>query len=141
MEFEIINTYKNEIIKDFKKYAQDVLKDHEFKVSDIKYLITIAQNKNVKLNEISSLLNVDKAVVTRTIKRLEELGYVNKMKDEKDTRASIISLSEKGKEEINEIKNIFKEWFDKVTYTFTEEEKEQYINFMKRVYKNRVYKN
>ncbi|MGL6104987.1 MarR family winged helix-turn-helix transcriptional regulator [Romboutsia sp.] len=141
MEFEIINTYKNEIIKDFRKYAQEALKNHEFKVSDIKYLVIIEQNKNIKLNELSILLNVDKAVVTRTIKRLEDLGYVKKKKDEKDTRSSKLSLNKKSEESLQDLRGIFKDWFDKVTYSFTEEEKQLYINFMKRVYENRIYKN
>lgn len=141
LEVEIINTYKNGIIKDFRKYAQSALKDHDFKVSDIKYLINIEQNKNINLNELSVILNVDKAIITRTIKRLENLGYVIKEKDENDTRSSKLSLTKKSKDKLEELKGIFKEWFDKVTYNFTEEEKEIYIKLTKMVYENRIYKN
>lgn len=140
MEFEIINKYKNEIIKDFNKYAQDALIDHDFKVADLKYLLIISENKNIKLQDLSILLNVDKAMVTRTIKRLVELDYINKEVDKKDTRSYRLSLTEKSERNLVQLRSIFKEWFDKVTIDFTKKEKDIYISLMKKVYENRVYK-
>lgn len=140
MEFEIINKYKNEIIKDFNKYAQDALIDHDFKVADLKYLLIISENKNIKLQDLSILLNVDKAMVTRTIKRLVELDYINKEVDKKDTRSYRLSLTEKSERNLVQLRSIFKEWFDKVTIGFTKKEKDIYVSLMKKVYENRVYK-
>lgn len=140
MEFEIVNKYKNEIIKDFNKYAQDAIKDHDFKVADLKYLLVIAENKNIKLKDLSDILNVDKAMVTRTIKRLVKLGYIIKEQDEKDTRSYKLSLSEKSKENLMEIRSIFKEWYDKVTIGFTNDEKNMYVKLIKKIYENRTNK-
>lgn len=140
MEFEIINKYKNEIVKDFNKYAQDAIKDHDFKVADLKYLLVISENKYIKLNELSAILNVDKAMVTRTIKRLEQLGYVIKEQDEKDTRSYRLSLSQKSENNLIELRSIFTEWYDNVTNNFNENEKILYVELMKKVYDNRIYK-
>ena len=140
LEFEIINKYKNEIIKDFNKYAQEALVDHDFKVADLKYLLIISENKNIKLQELAIVLNVDKAVVTRTIKRLVELDYVNKDIDEKDSRSFNLSLTKKSEKKLAELKSIFKEWYDKLTINFTEDEKSMYIGIMKKAYENRIYK-
>ena len=140
MEFEIINKYKNGIVKDFNKYAQEALVEHDFKVADLKYLLIISENKDIKLQELAMALNVDKAVVTRTIKRLVELEYVNKDIDEKDSRSFKLSLTKKSEKRLAELKSIFKEWYDKLTINFTEYEKSMYIGLMKKAYENRIYK-
>ena len=140
MEFELVNKYKTEINKDFRKYAESALKNYDFTIANLKYLFIIERNKGINLNEIATELNIDKAMVTRGIKKLDELGYVNKVQDENDTRAYKLSLSEKGEESLNSLQHIFKEWFEKVTHDFTEEEKNLYIKLIKKVYENRIYR-
>lgn len=140
MEFELVNKYKTEINKDFRKYAESILKDHDFTIANLKYLFIIDRNKGINLNEIATELNIDKAMVTRGIKKLDELGYVNKVQDESDTRAYKLSLSEKGQKSLFSLQHIFKEWFEKITYNLTEEEKNLYVKLMKKVYENRIYK-
>lgn len=140
MEFELINKYKTEINKDFRKYAESALKDYDFTIANLKYLLVIERNIDINLNEIAVKLNIDKAMITRGIKKLVELGYVNKVQDENDTRSYKLSLSKEGQETLSSLRGIFKDWFDKVTHNFTEEEKDLYIKLMKRVYQNRIYK-
>jgi DNA-binding MarR family transcriptional regulator len=103
-------------------------------------LLVIEGNQDINLNEIAIKLNIDKAMVTRGIKKLVELGYVSKLQDEKDTRSYKLSLSKEGQETLSSLRDIFKDWFDKVTHNFTEEEKNLYITLMKRVHQNRIYK-
>lgn len=140
MEFELVNRYKTEINKDFRKYAESVLKEYGFTVANLKYLFIIERNQGINLNEIATELNIDKAMVTRGIKKLVDLGYVNKNQDENDTRAYKLTLSDKGNQILNSLRGIFKEWFDKVTHDFSDEERIIYIKLMKKVYENRVYK-
>ncbi|WP_270939969.1 MarR family winged helix-turn-helix transcriptional regulator [Romboutsia lituseburensis] len=140
MEFELVNRYKTEINKDFRKYAESVLKEYGFTVANLKYLFIIERNQGINLNEIATELNIDKAMVTRGIKKLVDLGYVNKNQDENDTRAYKLTLSDNGNQILNSLRGIFKEWFDKVTHDFSDEERTIYIKLMKKVYENRVYK-
>lgn len=140
MEFELINKYKMEINKDFRKYADSTLKEYGVTIANLKCLLVIERSEDINLNEIAIQLNVDKAMVTRSIKKLVELGYVNKIQDKKDTRSYKISLSEEGEETLNSLRGIFKDWFDKVTHNFTEEEKDLYVTLMRRVHQNRIYK-
>lgn len=140
MEFELVNRYKSEINKDFRKYAESVLKEYGFTVANLKYLFIIERNQGINLNEIATELNIDKAMVTRGIKKLVDLGYVNKNQDENDTRAYKLTLSDNGNQILNSLRGIFKEWFDKVTHDFSDEERTIYIKLMKKVYENRVYK-
>lgn len=136
----MINKYKMEINKDFRKYADSTLKEYGVTIANLKCLLVIERSEDINLNEIAIQLNVDKAMVTRSIKKLVELGYVNKIQDKKDTRSYKISLSEEGEETLNSLRGIFKDWFDKVTHNFTEEEKDLYVTLMRRVHQNRIYK-
>lgn len=129
-----------EINKDFRKYADSTLKEYGVTIANLKCLLVIERSEDINLNEIAIQLNVDKAMVTRSIKKLVELGYVNKIQDKKDTRSYKISLSEEGEETLNSLRGIFKDWFDKVTHNFTEEEKDLYVTLMRRVHQNRIYK-
>lgn len=140
MEIELVNKYKMEINKDFKKYAENALKNYDFTMSNLRYLIIIEQNHGINLNEVAIKLNIDKAMVTRGIKKLVELGYVKKEQDINDTRIYRLSLSKKGQITLDNLRGIFKEWFDKVTYNFDKEEIKLYMRLMKKVYDNRVYK-
>ena len=141
MELRSVSGHIWEINKDFHKYAKQSLKDYKFTVGNYRYLLVIKYFKHINLNEISIKLNVDKAMVTRSIKKLLDLGYINKEQDEKDTRSYKLSLTDKGEKTLIELKSLFKDWFLEVTKDFTEEERQQYIQFIEKMYKNRTSRN
>lgn len=61
---------------------------------------------------IRSALGLDKATITRAVKTLYDLGYLNKERDRKDKRAFNLSLTEKGKSFKIEVFRIMKSWSD-----------------------------
>lgn len=128
------------INKDFRKYSENVLKKHDITLVSLRYLIIIKKIEGINLQEIAVELNVDKAMVTRTIKKLVDLDLVEKRQDKNNSRSYSLHLTKKGYETVDDIKSIFKDWFSSVTCDFTEEERELYISFIERVYSNRVYK-
>ena len=128
------------INKDFRKYSENVLKKHDITLVSLRYLIIIKKIEGINLQEIAVELNVDKAMVTRTIKKLVDLNLVEKRQDKNNSRSYSLHLTKKGYETVDDIKSIFKDWFSSVTCDFTEEERELYISFIERVYSNRVYK-
>ncbi len=128
------------INKDFRRYSENVLKKHDITLVSLRYLIIIKKIEGINLQEIAVELNVDKAMVTRTIKKLVDLDLVEKRQDKNNSRSYSLHLTKKGYETVDDIKSIFKDWFSSVTCDFTEEERELYISFIERVYSNRVYK-
>lgn len=128
------------INKDFRRYSENVLKKHDITLVSLRYLIIIKKIEGINLQEIAVELNVDKAMVTRTIKKLVDLNLVEKRQDKNNSRSYSLHLTKKGYETVDDIKSIFKDWFSSVTCDFTEEERELYISFIERVYSNRVYK-
>ena len=125
------------INKDFRRYSENVLKKHDITLVSLRYLIIIKKIEGINLQEIAVELNVDKAMVTRTIKKLVDLDLVEKRQDKNNSRSYSLHLTKKGYETVDDIKSIFKDWFSSVTCDFTEEEREVYISFIERVYSNR----
>ena len=52
---------------------------------------------NIYQKEIGADLKMDNGLVTRNIRRLEDLGYVNRREDNENRRQNKISLTEKGR--------------------------------------------
>ena len=140
MELNLLSRQVWIINKDFRRYAENVLKKHDITLVSLRYLIIIKKIEGINLQDVAAQLNVDKAIVTRTIKKLVELDLVEKRQDKNNSRSYSLYLSKKGYETVDNIKSIFKDWFYSVTCDFTEEERQLYINFIGRVYSNRVYK-
>ncbi len=140
MELNLLSRQIWIINKDFRKYSENVLKKHDITLVSLRYLIIIKKIEGINLQEIAVELNVDKAMVTRTIKKLVDLNLVEKRQDKNNSRSYSLHLTKKGYETVDDIKSIFKDWFSSVTCDFTEEERELYISFIERVYSNRVYK-
>lgn len=140
LELNLISRQIWIINKDFRRYSENVLKKHDITLVSLRYLIIIKKIEGINLQEIAVELNVDKAMVTRTIKKLVDLDLVEKRQDKNNSRSYSLHLTKKGYETVDDIKSIFKDWFSSVTCDFTEEERELYISFIERVYSNRVYK-
>ncbi|MDU4936560.1 MAG: MarR family transcriptional regulator [Peptostreptococcaceae bacterium] len=140
MELNLLSRQIWIINKDFRRYSENVLKKHDITLVSLRYLIIIKKIEGINLQEIAVELNVDKAMVTRTIKKLVDLDLVEKRQDKNNSRSYSLHLTKKGYETVDDIKSIFKDWFSSVTCDFTEEERELYISFIERVYSNRVYK-
>lgn len=69
--------------------------------SYIHYLDTIAQlelsGRQVKVSDISDALNLPRPGVTRTIKEMEEKGYLRKTASTEDGRVAYITATESGR--------------------------------------------
>ena len=140
MELNLISRQIWTINKDFRRYAENILEKHDITLVSLRYLVIIKKMEGLNLQDIAVALNVDKAIVTRTIKKLVDLDLVEKRQDKNNSRSYSLHLTKKGYETVDDIKSIFKDWFSSVTCDFTEEERELYISFIERVYSNRVYK-
>ena len=69
--------------------------------SHIHYLDTIRQlesmKENVKVSDISDMLGLPRPSVTKTIKDMENLGFVKKMTTKEDGRVVYIQITDSGK--------------------------------------------
>ncbi len=74
--------------------------------------------------ELSELLNIDKANTARALKRLEEEGYVYREEDPKDGRKKIVYVTAKARDFEQEFHEVFKGLNRILAKDFTEDERE-----------------
>ena len=58
----------------------------------------LESNECVKVSDISDWLNLPRPGVTRTVKEMEEKGYLQKIASEEDGRVTYITVTKKGSE-------------------------------------------
>ncbi|AGK98847.1 MarR family winged helix-turn-helix transcriptional regulator [Clostridium pasteurianum] len=100
------------------------------------YLLILNETEGISQNEISRELSVDKAMSARTIKKLIELGYIEKRENKEDIRAYRLFLTDKGREVIPEIIKVIHSWIAILVEGCSEEEMEIGIEFLDKVLLN-----
>ena len=75
-----------------RKYAED----DSLYMREVHFVVEIGSMGNPTMSELATRLNVTQGAVTQMAIRLENKGYVIRMKDAQDKRVTTISLTEKG---------------------------------------------
>jgi DNA-binding MarR family transcriptional regulator len=65
--------------------------------TDLRLLNFLDTPKGVTVNEIARRAHIDKAWVSRTLRHLEQSGYVVRVNDRKDSRLIVVQLTAKGR--------------------------------------------
>jgi len=65
-------------------------------------LANIAHQQTVSISRLGEILQLDQTTVTRNINILKQSGYVELTRNPQDARTKIISLTDNGKEKLNE---------------------------------------
>lgn len=66
-------------------------------------LIELGENPNISLNKLATNLSSEKGSVSRSVQSLVEKGLVNRVTEAADRRAVLLSLSDKGQENVDKI--------------------------------------
>ena len=72
--------------------------------------------------ELSERLKIDKGTTARALKKLEEQGFITRLKDECDKRSNKIYLTQKAIQE--NVYDILDEWNKKLRESLSKEEEE-----------------
>lgn len=100
----------NSIYRCTQAYLDKYLVKYNLSIGTYPYLFVLHRLPGISQNEISKELNVDKSISARTIKKLIDLGYVNKVENKADIRAYKLYLTEQAEQIIPEIKHILHDW-------------------------------
>ena len=106
----------------------------------IMFLIELYKNDGISQEELSEILNIDKATTCRAIKKLEKEELLIKVKDENDKRAYKLYLTEKSKSIEYNIKNALNEWEKHISKELSQEEVNILINMLKKICKSKNIK-
>ncbi len=110
-------------------HMDEVLKPYDLSSGSYPFLLALWEDEGINLEKISRKVNVDKAMSTRTIQKLIDLGYLKKYSDLQDLRAYRLFLTDKAKEIIPSIKNEIALWIDNITTDLSRKEKKS-LEFM-----------
>lgn len=85
----------------------------------------IAHKGKITIKELCKEMSLAKGTVSGIISRLENMGYIRKVKEDKDKRNTYVIFTEKGLDFAKNFKEDINNSFDKVFENFTDEEIEE----------------
>lgn len=98
-----------------------ILKEHGLYSSQWTVLFTVEKHGTMTLTAIWKYLNVEAPTITRTVTRLEELGYLQR-ESGTDRRAKNMSLTELGIEKLERVKESVSIYEDNFAKGLTKDE-------------------
>ncbi|MDW7661577.1 MAG: MarR family transcriptional regulator, partial [Bacillota bacterium] len=93
-------------------------------------------NGTLSMKEIGTLLGKEKSTITAIVDKLEKLGYVSKIKSEKDRRTTYVCLTEMGKDIEKKFEEISFDVQSTAYNNFTQEEKREFLRLLKKMNQN-----
>lgn len=110
---DLTKRYITKVARAAGRYAAGALKKSGIGSTEYECLHVIRKNEGTNQEQISEMLNIDKAAVTRMIHNLEKKGYAVRKKDTEDKRSNKIYSTEKAlaiKFDETDAESLFYEW-------------------------------
>ncbi len=116
-----------------KNYMKKKIKEKNIQISagQSGVLFMLRQEKNLKMSELSKLLQIDNSAITRLIDRLEKNEMVKREMNPTDRRQYLISITEKGKKGIDIVGEIAMQTNEKIKEGFSEEDISVFIRVLR----------
>ena len=92
--------------------------------SEYAVILQLYESEGKSQDELANLLQLDKAVVTRTISLLEKKNLIRREKDKRDKRINHIYLTELAKTQKKFLNNILETWMLYLVAKLTDEERD-----------------
>ncbi|QKF73807.1 transcriptional regulator, MarR family [Aliarcobacter faecis] len=114
----LLNSTSNAMIRDYRPDLE------EFHLTYPQYLVmmTLWNNDNILIKDISKETFFDSATLTPILKRLEEKSYITRIQSQKDERGKLIKLTQLGKDLKDKTAHIFKNMECKIELSSEEQE-------------------
>lgn len=93
-------------------------------------------NSKLTMKELAEKINKDKSTVTALVDKLVSYGYVEKTRDEMDTRVVYVTLTEKGKNLKPDIEEISSKLLDQVYKDVSKDEQEILMKILLKIKNN-----
>ncbi len=100
------------------------------------FLLNLYKNDGITQEELTEKVKLDKATTARAIKKLEDEGYVRRIKKESDRRAYKLELTEKAEQIKDDVYSIMNEWESKIRKCFTDGESQELMNLLNKLSKS-----
>lgn len=95
-------------------YLNHHLEEFGINATQLHLLFEISHQQNVNQEKIASRCNINKGAVARSIRKLEDNGFVKRQIDENNRRQNQVSLTPKGEKTLHESIKLLNEWESEV---------------------------
>lgn len=124
------------------KYFDKLLSEYDLGYTHMLLLTEIYENEGISMNELALRGVFDKGTITKSIQRLEQLGYVAIKNSEEDKRSKLLYTSEKAQDIMLMLYKFRSEWNSYLSTDLNSDELETYIKIQAKIIaKAREYSN
>lgn len=128
------------IIKDFGilnrtflRYVSNAISDRDISYSDSIFLVNIGEKEGTNQEEIANLLAIDTAAVARSVKSMEQKGYIRTERSQEDKRAKALYLTNSGRELYQFLLQLNQQWVDSVLKDLDSSEVKEFVHVVGRM--------
>ena len=116
---------------------KELSKPYDFSRGELPVLVRLIKDGDgISQKEIRKDIPISKSTLSKTIKNLEEKGYLKKKKSTEDRRATLIYLTEEGREIENIVKKIDRKAEEKMLKGLSKAKKKNLARTLKKLLDN-----
>lgn len=101
-------------------------------------MIYLIRKQNIMQETVVRHFHIDKGSIARSVKKLEDAGFIRRITDPDNRRAVRLFLTEKGEQVAPEILRIDREWQELSYAGLSDDEREQFSALILRILKNNL---
>ena len=131
-----IGKYISQLYRKGSVFINKEVSKHGIGSGQFMFLLELYTKDGKNQEEIAETLKIDKGTTARALKKLEEQGFVTRIKDENDKRSNKIYLNDKAKDVREGVLDVLNDWNKEITKSLTEEEEEMLKSLLEKVCKN-----
>ena len=132
MKNESFAVYISIIRKYFVSYCTEKISKFGVTYTQLFVLIYIGKNNECSPKEIVEYLKIDAGQLNRILTKLLEKDLINQRKNNNDRRFNVLSLTESGKNIVQESQKLFYSWDTQVLSDIDENSIQELMNLMKK---------
>lgn len=92
------------------------------------------EDGKIMISELAKKTMVLPSAISRTLKRLEEKGYVERTVNKNDRRNTYVEITDRGREVAQEVREIMRDYGEAVLSKLDEEELSMLISYLNNIY-------
>lgn len=128
------------LYRNTQKFFDESLKRHGIGYGQVAFLITVNENEGISMTDLSTSGLYDKSTVAKSVRKLEEKGYIRIGYDQHDKRLKKVYTTEKAEKVISDIYLLRKQWMTKVTQNISGEDINNFSQIFSKLADNSLYK-
>lgn len=131
-----IGKYISQLYRKGSVFINKEVSKYDISSGQFMFLLEVYIQDGRNQEEISEKLKIDKGTTARALKKLEEQGFITRVKDEYDKRSNKVYLTNKAKEIRENVFDVLRDWNNMISQSLTEEEEETMDKLLEKVCNN-----